>query len=162
MVGIIAPILAIFFFSTQVFAQQDCEALCGSQLLRVDVAANALNSKNAQSLLPALQSFADSPMLQGMIQKKYPLTPIGFPHTMETCVREKAEGDPDFLGIDCNAPGLCSDKNLNPAVREKMCFKLPCPVLEGSLNPGKCAEQKDIYPVGISFPDPLDIKNIKL
>lgn len=154
--------MAIFFFSTQVFAQQDCEALCGSQLLRVDVAANALNSKNAQSLLPALQSFADSPMLQGMIQKKYPLTPIGFPHTMETCVREKAEGDPDFQGIDCNAPGLCSDKNLNPAVREKMCFKLPCPVLEGSLNPGKCAEQKDIYPVGISFPDPLDIKNIKL
>lgn len=162
MVGIIAPVLAILLFSAQTFAQQDCEALCGSQLMRVDVAANALNNNNAQSLVPALRTVADSPTLQNLIQKKYPLTPIGFPQTLETCLREKGEGDPDFKDIDCNAPGLCADTALNPAVREKICFKLPCPILEGNLNVGKCAEQKDIYPIGISFPEPLDIKNIRL
>lgn len=162
MVGIIGPVLVLLLFSAQTFAQEDCDALCGSQLLRVEVAANALNPGNIQSLKPALQNLADSSTLHSMIAKKYPLQPLGFPQTLETCLREKAEGDPDYADIDCNQPGLCADTNLKPAVRERICFKLPCPILEGTLNPGKCQDQKDLYPIGISFPEPLDIKNIKL
>lgn len=136
--------------------------MCGSQLLRVEVAANALNKNNIGSLKPALQNLADSPTLQSLIARKYPLQPIGFPQSNEICQREKDEGDEDYKDIDCNAPGLCADTQMKPEVREKICFKLPCPILEGTLNPGKCQDQKDIYPVGISFPEPLDIKNIKL
>lgn len=162
MVGLIGPLLVSILFSVSSFAQEDCDTLCGSQLLRVDIAANALNSSNVQSLKPALQKLADSPTLQSLIAREYPLQPIGFPQSQETCLREKAEGDPDYADIDCMAPGLCSDTNLKPAVRERICFKLPCPILEGNLNAGKCQDQKDIYPTGISFPEPLNIKNIKL
>ena len=154
--------LVSLLFSVQSFAQQDCEANCGSQLLRVEVASNALNKDNIGSLKPALQNLADSPTLQSLIARQYPLQPIGFPQTVETCLREKNEGDPDYKDIDCNQAGLCSDTKLKPEVRERICFKLPCPILEGTLNPGKCQDQKDIYPVGISFPEPLDIKKIQL
>lgn len=162
MVWKIGLLTGLLLISASALAEDECDPKCASQLLRVDIAANVLSSGNVQALLPALQSLSSSPALQSSIQKSYPLLPIGFPQTLETCVREKAEGDPKFKDIDCNKPGLCSEPGLDAEVREKICFKLPCPILEGTLNPGKCDEVKDIYPNGISFPTPLEIKKISL
>jgi hypothetical protein len=154
--------LLLFSFLSFAQAEDDCAPKCASQLLRVEIAANVLSSGNAQGLLPALKSLSESPTLTTSIQKSYPLIPIGFPQTLETCLREKAEGDDKFKNVDCHKPGLCSEPYLDAEVREKICFKLPCPVLEGTLNLGKCDEIKDIYPNGISFPIPLEIQKIGL
>lgn len=163
MVCKIGLILGLLIISVPSFAEEDvCDPKCASQLLRVEVAANVLSSGNVQALLPALQSLSSSPALTSAIQKSYPLLPIGFPQTLETCLREKAEGDVKFKDIDCNKPGLCSEPELDAEVREKICFKLPCPIIEGTLNPGKCNDTKDIYPNGISFPTPLEIQKIAL
>lgn len=163
MVWNLGLILGLLLFSHSSFAEEDeCDPKCASQLLRVDIAANVLNNNNAQGLLPALTSLSESPTLHSALQKDFPLLPLGFPQTLETCLREKAEGDPKFRDIDCNKPGLCSDKGLDIDVKEKICFKLPCPILEGTLNPGKCNEAKDIYPDGISFPTPIKIEKISL
>lgn len=138
------------------------DSKCRSQLLRVEVAANALGPGNVQQLMPALQSLSQSAFLQNALTKGFDLQPLSFPHSIETCVREKAEGDPNFQSIDCASKTLCSQANLSPVVREQICFKLPCPILEGTLNVGACASVEDIYPTTISFPGQLEIQKIKL
>ncbi len=138
------------------------DSKCRSQLLRVEVAANALGPGNVQQLMPALQSLSQSSFLQNALLKGFDLQPLSFPHSVETCAREKAEGDPNFQSIDCASKTLCSQANLSPVVREQICFKLPCPILEGTLQVGACASVQDIYPTTISFPGQLEIQNIKL
>lgn len=161
MVRTFGTFIVLLSISFSTFAQ-DCDTQCGSQLLRVDIAANVLNGNTAQSLLPSLQRLAESPGLQSAIEKEYPLEGFSFPHTLETCQREKAEGDPDFTNIDCNAKDLCSNPDYSQSVREKICFKLPCAIFEGDQQVGKCNGTSDLYPKHISFPGPVDIENIDL
>jgi hypothetical protein len=138
------------------------DSQCRSQLLRVEVAANAMGPGNVQQLMPALRSLSQSGLLQNALKRGFDLQPLSFPHSVETCAREKAEGDANFQNIDCNSKTLCSQANLKPVVREQICFKLPCPILEGTLQVGACANVEDIYPTTISFPGQLEIQNIKL
>ena len=161
MLRILRTLVPLLLFSAQVYAQ-DCDPQCGSQLLRVDIANNVLNNNSAQSLLPALQSLSQSPALQGAIQKEFLLQPFSFPHTLETCQREKAEGDPHFRNIDCLAKDICSNPDYSLEVRKKICFKLPCAILEGDQQVGKCNSTLDLYPTNIAFPTPVNIQNIKI
>lgn len=145
--------------SFSVFAQTPkCDPEdCKSQLLRVDIAKNVLNEQSAANLLPSLQSLSQSPALVSAIQNKFPLEPFGFPHTLETCLREKAEGDPDFKNITCEEKDLCSNPSHPQSLREKVCFKLPCGILEGDQQVGKCGNTLNIFPTEIGFPTPIDI-----
>jgi len=138
------------------------EAKCRSQLLRVEVAANVLGRGNVQQLMPGLQALSESSLLQTNLERGYPLQPISFPHSKEVCVREKAEGDPSFQNIDCESKTLCSDGSLTAAARAQLCFKLPCPIIEGTLNVGACNGVAEIYPTDISFPGALTIDKIRL
>ena len=157
----LGTVLSFLLFNSLSLAQ-DCDTQCGSQLLRVDIAANVLNQNTAQSLLPSLQALSQSPTLQSSIEKEFPMEAFSFPHTMETCLREKSEDDPDFKNIDCNAKDLCSNPSYSAAVRERICFKLPCAILEGDQQVGKCNGTSDIYPKRIAFPTPIDIQKIRL
>jgi hypothetical protein len=143
-------------------AQPNCveESRCQSQLLRVEVS-NTILRNNAGALLPALKAFSESPTLSSLLERKYPLQGFAFPQNSESCEREK-KSNPLFEKIDCQENGLCGKKDLNPKVREAICFKLPCPLFEGTLHAGKCGSALDIYPDQISFPEPIDLKKIKL
>ncbi len=140
------------------------EAKCASQLVRVEVASDVLSSQTSNAslpfLLPLLESAVDSTFFNDIVQRPYELLPLGMPHAREVCVREKAEGDPLYADLNCEAQGLCADTNLNPQVREQMCFKLPCDILEGNQQVGKCGGVESIYPTGISFPAPLQIQKL--
>lgn len=135
---------------------------CRSQLLRLEVANNALEDGAAESLLPSLQAFAHSPTLTNIIQNQFQIKTLPFPPNGEVCRREQEEGDPAFRNVDCNSRDLCSNTSLNAAARERICFRLPCPMLEGTLNSGKCDQVENIYPTQISFPTALEIQNISL
>ncbi|MFP5387225.1 MAG: hypothetical protein ACLGHN_14200 [Bacteriovoracia bacterium] len=161
MLRLLVSVMATVLFIAPSFAQ-DCGEQCPSPLLRVEVAADLLNNGKAEGLLPSLKKMAESPTLESVLQKGFPLKTIGFPHNKETCEREKAEGDPDFRDIDCESASLCSDTGLKPSVRDKLCFKLPCAILEGNLNVGKCKDVTEVFPTEIEFPEPVNIQKMKL
>ena len=135
---------------------------CRSQLLRVELASDVLGRGNVQQLMPSLQALSQSSLLQSNLEQGFPLQPLSFPHSKETCIREKTEGDANYQNIDCNSKTLCSDSSLIPAVRAQLCFKLPCPIIEGTLNVDACNGVEEIYPTNISFPGALEIKKIRL
>lgn len=143
------------------WAQPNCveETQCRSQLIRVEVA-NSIFQNSGQSLLPALRTFSESPTLSSMIEREFPLQPVQFPHYKETCDREKRL-NPLFASINCEDPGLCG-RELDPTVRGLICFRLPCPIFEGTLNTGACGTEQNIYPNQLSFPTPLKIDRIRL
>src|SRR5690606_27033090 len=85
-----------------------------------------------------------------------------FPQSTENCEREKTRGNRLFRNINCRTPGLCGQTDLNPEVRALICFKLPCPIFEGTQNPGTCNGLMDVYTSEISFPQPLRIERIRL
>lgn len=138
------------------------EGKCQSQLLRVEVAPNILSNGGAESLLPLLKQLSESSALSNLIQKDYKINDLGFPTNKEVCRREKSEGDPEFKDVDCESNNLCSNPSLSNALREKICFKLPCVMLEGTLNAGKCQGKDFIYPTKIGFPGALTLKEAKL
>ncbi len=148
-------------FSTA-WAQPNCveESQCQSQLLRVEIS-NSILSNSGESFLPALRAFSESSTLSSLIQRSYPLEPFAFPHNPESCEREK-RSNPLFADINCSEPGLCGKSDLNAEVRERICFKLPCPLFEGTIHVGKCDAASDIYPNQISFPAPVTINKINL
>ncbi|MFL5786278.1 MAG: hypothetical protein ACJ76H_16790 [Bacteriovoracaceae bacterium] len=143
-------------------AQPNCveESQCRSQLMRVEVSNSILNN-NAEAILPALQNFADSPTLHSLFEKSYDLLPISFPQNAESCQREKNSNNPAFANIKCNESGLCG-KTLTPEVRDLICFKLPCPMFEGTLHVGACKDELSIFPNQISFPGPITIKKLDI
>lgn len=155
--------LLVFTFVMSAWAQPNCveETQCKSQLLRVEISNSILNN-NAKSLLPALQNFASSSTLPSLIEKDFPLAPIAFPQSLESCQREKANSNPLFEKINCEEPGLCGKTELNPEVKALMCFSLPCPLFEGTLNPGKCGSEASIYPTQIAFPTPVSVSKIEM
>lgn len=141
------------------------EADCASQLVRVAVASNALTSATSGEsqlpfLLPLLEAGADSAAFNQITQTPFPLQTMGMPHSKERCWQEKREGDPLYAQLDCESKSLCALPNLNRTVREQICFKLPCELLEGSLQVGACQGVAEIYPGEISFPDPLRIEKL--
>ena len=144
-------------------AQPDCvdESQCLSQLMRVEISNTILNN-NARALLPALQNFAASDTLPSLIERSFPLQPISFPQSLENCEREKRANNPLFASINCSEPGLCGKPALNAEVKKAMCFNLPCPLFEGTLNPGKCDTQTNIFPSQISFPTPVNVSKIRM
>ncbi len=147
---------------TSAWAQPNCveESQCRSQLVRVEIS-NSILSNSGESLLPALRSFSESSTLSSLIERSYPLQPLSFPQSLESCEREK-RSNPLFANINCREPGLCGKSDLNAEVRERMCFKLPCPLFEGTLHVGKCDSALNIYPNQISFPAPVKINKIRL
>lgn len=149
-------------FSTA-WAQPDCvdSRQCRSQLLRVEISNSILNN-NARSLLPTLQNFAASNTLPSLLEKSFSLQPLGFPQNEESCRHEKSVGNPLFADIDCSTPGLCGRSDIAPEARSAMCFNLPCPVFEGTLNAGKCDSQTNIFPNQISFPTPVNVNRIRM
>ncbi|MES2525625.1 MAG: hypothetical protein V4598_01005 [Bdellovibrionota bacterium] len=158
----IFAILMVYTSFATAWAQPNCveETQCRSQLIRVEVS-NSIFQNNGQSLLPILQNFSASPTLPAMIERSYPLPTLDFPHNKESCEREKRT-NPLFAEIDCSAKGLCGRPNLHPQVREAMCFKLPCPLFEGTLQTGSCGSEQNIYPNQISFPTPVNIQKIRM
>ncbi len=141
-------------------AEEICNPDCKSQFIRVDIAENALNPAAVGGLLPALETLSGSQFLKTALERKFPVDPISFPHSAETCKREKSEGDPTFATIDCDARDICSNPKYKGEVREKLCFKLPCPLFEGNLQVGKCGPVTDIHMTRISFPTDIQIEKI--
>ncbi len=158
---IFAILMAITPFATA-WTQPNCveETQCRSQLIRVEVN-NSIFQNNGQSLLPILQNFSASPTLPSLIERSYPLIALDFPQNRESCEREKRT-NPLFAEINCSEKGLCGRRDLNPQVREAMCFRLPCPMFEGTLQTGRCGSELNIYPNQISFPTPVNIQRIRL
>jgi hypothetical protein len=163
-----AKLLLILSLFVSVHAHaQPCfgEAECASKLVRVEVASNVLSTQTSNAslpfALPLIESAVDSSFFNDVLLRPYDLKPLGMPHSRETCLREKAEGDPLYASIRCEAQGLCADTTLHPKVREQICFKLPCAIFEGNQQVGKCGGVASIYPTGISFPEPLQIKKLK-
>ncbi len=154
-----------FVFSFQAKAQP-CfgESQCASQLVRVEVANNILSSQTSSSslpfLLPVLETAVNTSFFDELIERPYALSALGMPHSREVCQREKDEGDPRYAAIDCSVQGLCGNRTLDPFVREQLCFKLPCTMLEGNLQVGGCGTLESIYPTGINFPGPLQIQKL--
>lgn len=155
-------ISGLLLTSTLSWAQPNCveESQCRSQLLRVEIS-NSILANSGESLLPSLTAFSESETLASIIQRSYPLQPLAFPHNPESCAREKRT-NPLFADINCSEPGLCGKSDLNAEVRERICFKLPCPIFEGTLNVGKCDSALNIFPNSISFPEPVKINKIAL
>lgn len=157
----IGTLVVLFLFHVSSFSQ-DCDRPCASELLRVEIASGVLSNGAAEGLLPALSSLSESDKLKSALEKNFPIPDLPFPHNPQTCESEKAEGDPNFRNINCQALGLCANPGLHPVVRSRICFKLPCALFEGNLNTGKCLEETDIYPTGLSFPGSVTIQKINL
>lgn len=156
-------ILSLGLGAAAAWSQPNCvgEKACASQLIRVEIS-NSILQNNASGLLPVLQDFARSETLPSLIEKDYPLQPVSFPQNLESCLREKRGENPLFENIDCSEKGLCGKEGLDPAARELMCFRLPCPVFEGTLHAGACGETLNVYPNQLTFPAPISVDKIRL
>jgi len=104
---------------------------------------------------------ADSDFLQDQLTQPFPLKPLYVPHFREVCERRQAQQDPAYRGLNCRAESLCADRSLTEAVRSELCFNFPCSLLEGQLQVGKCNGVQALYPGQISFPRPLQIRDIQ-
>lgn len=156
-------IIVSLVFSFPSWAQPNCvdEKACQSQLLRFEVASSVLQGAG-DNLLPLLNQMAQSQTITELIQKPRAISSINLPHNMANCEREKAASNPLFATIDCHGGNLCGRPELNPEVRGLICFQLPCPIFEGTLNPGKCGEVTSVFPTRVDFPTPLAIENARI
>lgn len=125
------------------------EQLCRSQLLKVTVASNAITGVTGRSALHFLRNLA--PGLQDLLKQDYNIEPIPFPATAEECQR---------LGVNCPT-NFCQDSSVSLELKKQLCFALPCPMIEGTRNVGKCDDVADVYGSTISFPSPVSIKRLK-
>lgn len=162
-----AVLAAALILLTHDSSAQTCfgEAQCASQLVRVALAENALTSSSngiqgLPFLMPFVEAGANSAAFAQLTQTPFPLRPLDMPHSKERCWQEKREGDPLYAQLDCDGPSLCALSTLHSTVREQLCFRLPCPVLEGSLQVGACQGVEMVYPGQISFPEPLRIERL--
>lgn len=147
--------------TTTVRAVNTLESQCKSQLIRLEVS-NDIFQSNMNSILPLLQKFAERPELPKLLEKSYDIPSIPFPQNTQACLDQKSSANPEFRNINCLEETICSRTDLPPSVKERMCFYLPCPLLEGPLQVGKCQDEKSLYPSTISFPAPVVLKKIKL
>lgn len=151
----------LMLWSLSLWGQPNCvdDSHCRSQLLRVEI--NNSLFQNASNLLPALQTFSESPILPSLIEKSFPLPVIPFPQNAESCQREK-QTNPLFADINCADKGLCGRSDLHPEVRDQMCFRLPCTLFEGTLHTGACGSTAYMFPNAVTFPTPLSIQKIRM
>ena len=158
----ISLILLIIFLPVA-WAQPNCVEAenCQSQLFRFEISNGILNGAG-NNLLPLLNDLANSEGLRNLIQQPRTLTPIALPPKKETCEREKSQSNPLYVSIDCNNSRLCEQSGLNPEVRMQLCFNLPCPIFEGTLEAGKCDGVSNIFTPRVSFPEPLRITNSRM
>tara|TARA_Y100000768_G_scaffold384751_1_gene369408 strand:- start:1210 stop:3459 length:2250 start_codon:yes stop_codon:yes gene_type:complete len=134
---------------------QNCigDSRCQSQLLQVTLSPNVLGGNSSSLLLPLMQELASSPELKNNIIGSFPIPNLGFPPLLTACLREQEEGDPDFAGIDCREPNLCSQPQLPDRVKNRICFNFPCTILEGPLLAGACNDVKAIFPTNLKPDD---------
>ncbi len=135
-------------------------AFCKSQLLRVSVSDKAFTGVSARTVLDLLKDVA--PSIQDLLLTSFQIPTIDFPAFGDVCQKRKNDGDPLYRNIDCMKPGLCGDMSLDPVVRGKICFYVPCSILEGNLEVRKCNKIPVVYPVKIGFPSPLVIDKLEL
>lgn len=154
--------ITLLLFGTSLRAQPNCVEAedCKSQLFRFEISSGALSG--ASNLLPLLQNLAGSEGIRNLIQQPRTLSPIAIPPKKELCVREKSLNNPLFAQIDCNNHKLCEKSDLNPEVRMQLCFNLPCPIFEGTLQAGKCNGVSNVFTPVVSFPEPLRITNSRM
>ncbi|MBD64862.1 MAG: hypothetical protein CME62_06625 [Halobacteriovoraceae bacterium] len=152
------------FLSFNISAQITCQGdnHCASQMLRVDINNNLFNEENISTLRPALEQLASPEVLPSLIEQEYQLMDIPFPQRTATCLREKAENSPGFENIDCHERGLCQREDLDPNIKEQLCFALPCAIFEGNLMAGSCQDVEMIYTTELGFENhPLDLKKAR-
>jgi hypothetical protein len=163
MVKFIAALILSTTFAHAQFCLTDAE--CASQLMRVQVAPGVLAQSGGNTSLeflnPMLQQLADSDFLRDQLRQPFTLTPLHVPHFREVCERRQAQQDPNYRNLNCRAESLCADKSMPAVVRTELCFNFPCSLLEGQLQVGACGDVSAIYPGQISFPNPLQIRDVQ-
>ena len=122
---------------------------CRSQLLRVSVAQGAITGVAGSSVTSILRNVA--PNLATLLQRSYDLPDIALPPKKEECARE---------GVDCSDQNFCSRHDINPELKKRLCFALPCPLFEGSRQVGKCKNVSDVFGTTIGFPQPVNIEKL--
>lgn len=159
-----AILLTIFIvFIPRAGAQPNCvEAKdCQSQLFRFEISSAALNGAG-NHLLPLLSNLAESEGLRNLIEQPRNISPITLPPKKEVCEREKSLNNPLFMEVNCDDHKLCEKNDLNSDVRMQLCFNLPCPIFEGTLQAGKCDGVSNIFTPTVSFPEPLKITKSRM
>lgn len=141
-----ALIILCLFVAT--FAHAN-DQLCRSQLLKVTVANNAITGVTGRSALHFLRNLA--PGLQELLKQDYQIEPLPFPAKTEECAR---------IGVNCPA-NFCQDPSVSHELKKQICFALPCPMIEGTRNVGKCNGVDDVFGKTISFPSPVSIKRLR-
>lgn len=143
----LALILAVFLPVAQAL---DIDAAhCRSQLLRVNVANGALTDVSGRSVVPMLREIL--PAIKSSLETSFTIPELDFPPNEDECKR---------LGANCTDRGLCKNPNTPAEIRSALCFELPCALLEGTLNAGKCNNTSYIFAASIAFPTPLVIEKI--
>jgi len=161
---IIPLFLALLMLTTQAQVNpEDCN--CRSELLRVEIADSVLNGNGIASdekgfALTALEAFFGSGTFKDSFVKSYPFEPMGFPHNDQVC-KEEVKDDPEFKGVDCMNPNLCSDPNVSEAVKKEICLMLPCSFVMADINACKSSSDKARF-TKINFPQPLELKELEL
>lgn len=152
--------ILILGLSLTSFAQtaEDCDLKCKSQLLRVTIAPDALKNFDLSPAAPLIDKVLASEKFRNLVRGPFDLPTLSIPHYKDKCLEEKAEGNPAFAAIDCESKDICSQKDLNPVVRRKICFQLACPVVAGNKRDA-CEDEAEIPFTSIEFPDPLKVND---
>ena len=125
------------------------DQLCRSQLLKVTVANNAITGVTGRSALQFLRNLA--PSLQELLKQDYSIDSLPLPAASEECQR---------LGLNC-PENYCQDSSISPDQKKRVCFALPCPIIEGTRHVGKCDSVSEVFGKTISFPEPVSIKRLR-
>ena len=123
---------------------------------------NALQNSSAigERMVPALRTYLSSDGFRESFVTDYPLEPVGFPFDKALCEKEKAR-DASFRNVDCNDTFLCGKTNVSEAVKNRLCFSLPCSFIMGS-QMDRCAPQANARPKSLSFTSPVKLKRLDL
>lgn len=143
------------------------DARCRSQLMRLDVSNETLNQALASSqqledlAMPAIDSFLQSESFAQSFLTDYPMDSMGFPFNDERCLSEQRDGDPNFIGLDCANPLLCSDPAVSEAAKKEICLAVPCSLLMGN-QMGQCPPNGEARPTMVHFPQPVGVKKLTM
>ena len=158
--------LLLLFVITNTNAQIGCN--CQSQLMRLEVEGGALTNaltsspKLQEALVPSLTALFASDVFKSKVVTDYPMLPMGFPASIITCNKEKADGDPKFKNIDCYDPLLCASSDISQEVKSEVCVALPCSLIMGSQGMGKCGSKTLARPTMVHFPQPVGVKKLEM
>lgn len=158
----------LVFFSFFAFSydvqEEDCR--CQTQLLRVEIAPDALNGtatadKPGGSLgLASLQAFMGTEGFKTGFLGTYPLEPLGFPHNKDLCEQEKRQGDPNFRTVDCNNPDMCMDPSVPEGAKQEICYSVPCSLVMSDYT--QCSSKDNARLGKINFPEPLTLSKLEM